>query len=111
MASKGEPIKLGYLNFDPGGMSKIGCRPKVGPISEYRRSPIREPSSYPSHNSTVSSAIPIPEDRFKELTHTPRLGDSHPTRGPKRLDQPEISYVNLDESSLMSSVKSMDPGG
>ena len=43
------------------------------------------------------------------MTHTPRLGDYHPTRGTKRLDQTNSSDVNLDESSSMTSVKGMDP--
>ena len=42
------------------------------------------------------------------LTYTPRLGESHPIRGPNRLDQTNISDVNIDESSYMTSVKGMD---
>ena len=43
------------------------------------------------------------------MTHTPRLGEYYPTRGPKRLDQTNSSDVNLYESSSMTSVKGMDP--
>ena len=42
------------------------------------------------------------------LTRTPRLGESHPTRGPNRLTQPNISAVNLYESSSMTIVKGID---
>ena len=45
------------------------------------------------------------------LTHTPRLGESHTTRVTKRLTQPKISAVNLDESSSIPNVKGMDPDG
>ena len=68
-----------------------------------------EPSSDTNQNTTGSLAIPITYDSCKRLTITPRLGEYHPTRVPKRLAQPESSDVNLDESSSMPSVKSMDP--
>ena len=42
------------------------------------------------------------------LTCTPRLGDYQPTRGPKRLAQPDRSDANLDESSSTPSLKGMD---
>ena len=43
------------------------------------------------------------------MTRTPTLGESHPTRVPKRLAETDISAVNLDKSSSMTSVKGMDP--
>ena len=42
------------------------------------------------------------------MTSTPRLGMYHPIRVPKSLTQPNISAVNIDESSSMSSEKVMD---
>ena len=66
-------------------------------------------SSEPSQKPTVSPAIPILEESCKRSNLTPRLGESHPIRGSKRLDQPKISDVNLYESSSMASVKGMDP--
>ena len=42
------------------------------------------------------------------LTHTLRLGESQPTRGPKRLAQPDYSDVNIYKSSSRPSVKGMD---
>ena len=65
-------------------------------------------SSYTSNKPTVSSIIPITEDYYKRLTHTLRLGYSKTTRVPKMLNQPKISYVNLDEYLSMPTVKYVD---
>ena len=37
------------------------------------------------------------------------MGEYHPTRGPKRLTQPDSSAVNIDESSSMPGVEGVDP--
>ena len=37
------------------------------------------------------------------------MGESQPTRGPKKLAQTDSSDVNICESSSMPSVKGMDP--
>ena len=50
----------------------------------------------------------IPEDFYKILIHTTRMEKYQATRVPKRLAQPEISAVNIYESSSMPSVKAMD---
>ena len=87
----------------------MNWRPVGGQGSEYSIPLKGEPSSDPSNKPTFSSTIPIPEESCKILTHTPILGESQPTRGPKRLDQTDSSDVNLDESSSMPSMKDMDP--
>ena len=45
----------------------------------------------------------------KILTLTPRMGESHITRGLVRLNQPDNSYLNLDEFLYIPSVKCMNP--
>ena len=37
------------------------------------------------------------------------MGESNTTRGPRRLDQPDRSAVNIYKSSSMLSVKGMNP--
>ena len=109
MDCKVDSTKSGCLTFYPGGISTIIWRPTGGQVSESSRSPRGEPSSHPSQKPTGSSAIPIPEISCKSLSHTPILLESHPTRVPKRLAQPDSLAVDLDESSSMPSVKGMDP--
>ena len=98
MAHKGETTKLGYLIFYPIGMSTTNRRPTGHQVSESIISHRGEPSSDPSQKPTVSLDIPTPEESFKRLTCTPRLGESQITRVPKRLTQPDISAANIDES-------------
>ena len=43
VASEVEPTRSGYLNLDPGGMSKINWRQKGGQVSDYSRSPRGDP--------------------------------------------------------------------
>ena len=91
-----DTTKSGCLTFDPGGMSTINWSPIGVQVLEYSISSRGDPSSDPRHKTTGSSTIPIPEDSCEMLTHTPRLVENHHTMGPKRLNQPEISSVNLD---------------
>ena len=80
-----DTTKSGCLTFDPGGMSTINWSPIGVQVLEYSISSRGDPSSYPSHNSTGSSTISIPEESFKRLTHTPIIVEYYPTRGPNSL--------------------------
>ena len=108
VAREGEPTKSGYLTFDTGGMSKINWIPTVVQVLESSRAHRDETSSDNIQNPSGSSTILIPEESFKRLTCTPILGEFHPTMGTKRLAQPDISAINLDESSSMPIAKGMD---
>ena len=56
----------------------------------------------------VMSIIPIPEEYCKRLTHTPRLGESQPTRVTKRPTKPDSLTVNIYESPYITIVKVLD---
>ena len=107
VAREGDTTKLGYLRFYSGGMLTIKWGPTGGQVSGSSRSPRGNPSSDTIHKLTGSSAIPTPEYSCKILTLTPRLGEYHPTRVPKRLTLSKRSDVNLYESSSMLSVEGM----
>ena len=89
MAREGEATKSGYLNFDTYRMYMINWRSTGGSLSEYIREYRIYTSSDPMNNPTVSSTIPIPGESCKRLNRTPRLGESHTTRRPKILTQPD----------------------
>ena len=90
-------------------LNQVGCpQSPGGEVSESRIAPRGKPISDPSYNPNASSSIPIPEDHCNILDHTPRLGESLPRRISKKLYQPKISSVNLDEYSSMPSVKFKD---
>ena len=94
MARKGEPTKSGHLTFDLGGMSTINWRISGGQVSESTRSRRGNPNLDPSQNPTESSTIPIPEEYYKRLTCTPRLGESQLRSGP-------FSFLVASLSTLM----------
>ena len=92
---KVDTTKLVYLTFDPVVISTINWRLTVISGLEHIRVSRGDPISYPRNNPTGSSTIPISEESWKSLTCTPRLGESQPTKGPKRMTQPDRSDVNL----------------
>ena len=98
MAREGEPTKLGYLNFDTGGVSTINWWMNQVHVYKYIISTRVNPSSYPINKPTGLSNIPFLEESCNRLTRTQRLGEYQPTRGPKRLIQPNILSVNIYES-------------
>ena len=99
VSRKGYPTKSGYLTFDAGGMYTINWKPIGDQIPESNRPPRFEPSSDPSKKPNRLSTIPIPEEYCKMLTHTPRLGESQPKRGPNSFSQPNSLAINIDKSS------------
>ena len=90
MDHEGDTTRPGSLTFDRGVMFKTNCRPAVVPVSESCRYPRGKTSSDPNKNPIGSSTILLLEDSFKRLAHTPRLGESHPTRVPNRETQHDI---------------------
>ena len=90
-------------------MSTINWRPIGVKDSEFSIEPRVEPSSEPKNKPTGSSTVPTPVDSCKNFTLALILGESHPINGTKRLAQPKILAVNLDESSSMPSVKGVGP--
>ena len=109
MSCKVYTTKSMFLTLDPGGMSTFNWRPTGVQVSESSRSPKVNLSSDLSQKPTGSSTIKTPEESCKRLNLTERLGESQNTRLPKRLAQPDISVVNIDESSFIPSVKGVDP--
>ena len=97
MAREGETTKSWYLTFDPYGLSTINWRPKGGPISEPRRYPKGHQISDPRELPTTITTSIISEESFKILTHTSRLGESHPTRYPKIMTQQCRLALNIYE--------------
>ena len=109
VAREGQPTKSGYLTFDSGGISTINWWPNQGQVSEYIRSTRVNPSSDRSKKPTGLSNTPLSEEYWYRLNRTPILGESHLTRGSKRLNQTDISAVNIDKSPSITSVKGRDP--
>ena len=65
---KGDPAKSGYLNFDPGGMSKINWRPTGVQVSESRKDHRSDPSSEPGHKPIFFSDKQTPEESCKNIS-------------------------------------------
>ena len=72
MAREGDPTKMGYLNFDPCGMSIINWSQK-----EAKDQNIEDPQGQDNFRSQEESRwiikIPMTEEYFKMLTLTPIL--------------------------------------